>query len=241
MASDDEDAAKRAEQNYQKILAAYQAEQRQPSPSRRPKAQPTPAPGGGVGAPPVLPPSGGGGNQPPKKTIQTAAKAVIQAGQAVAPDSSPRASSRRALSVVSCVTQPAVGSCLQAAAAVAGGLLSDGEGDAAFDVDAGFAAGPVDEEPAVPAIGRRSATKDFADQQPNAEVLNLPDDEWTLAKNAAWIQSIIDRGLDVLLVSPLTADNLVNSETGELRVFGREIKQLLDAGYRRDGNVLRAP
>ena len=129
VAADDEDAAKKAEQNYEKILAAYEAEQRvkpQPKPKSsgggsNPTSGPTP------GSPPILPPSTG--SQPPKKLVQTLSKIAILAGQALY-QMVTEGIEQMALSVVSCATQPSAGSCIQAAIGVAGTLLAAFGGEA---------------------------------------------------------------------------------------------------------------
>jgi len=143
VATDDEDAAKKAEQNYQKILGAYEAEQRaKPKPKQNGGGN-NPTSGPGPGSPPILPPSTG--NKPPKKLTQTLARIAILAGQALYQVVT-EGIEQAALSVSSCVTQPSAGSCIQAAVTVAGTLLGalGGEAEGALAaaddaVDAGAA------------------------------------------------------------------------------------------------------
>ncbi len=248
VANDDEAAAKKAEQAYQAILKQYQAEQRaKPKPKPKPKAAPSPAPGGGVGAPPVLPPAGPGSGKPPSKTIRALANDVILVAQAVYSTVTEGIESA-ATSVASCATQPQVGSCLEAAAAVGGLLLGDGEGDAALGgagdlADAGAAdaagdaAGPVASKP-IAVIGRLPDTA-VAANWPGHEILDIPD--WTPEKNDEWDQSVIDRGLDVYVASNPTPENLFDTVAGRQRPFGRELDHFEAAGYTWDGWMLRAP
>ena len=152
-----------------------------------------------------------------------------------------------ATSVASCATQPQVGSCIQAAVAVGGLLLTDGEGDAAALGEGGEEAaassagdavdGPVASKP-IAVIGRLPDTAVAADW-PGHEVLDIPN--WTPEKNDAWVQSVIDRGLDVYVGSNPTPDNLFDTVAGRQRPFGRELDQFEGIGYTWDGWMLRAP
>jgi RHS repeat-associated protein len=91
---------------------------------------------------------------------------------------------------------------------------------------------------AVAVIGRQADTliaKDWAGHI----VLDLPD--WTLAKNDAWIKSLIEGRVTVYLASAPTARNVFDEIAGRSTVFGRELQQLLSAGYRRVGDHLVPP
>lgn len=68
--------------------------------------------------------------------------------------------------------------------------------------------------------------------------LALPD--WTLAKNDAWIQTIIDqRGTAYAGTS--TSRSYWNPSRGEPTVYAREVQQLLQAGYQWQGDYLEPP
>lgn len=89
-------------------------------------------------------------------------------------------------------------------------------------------------------IGRQGDTavaKDWAGH----EVLDLPANQWSLARNDEWVQSVVERKMDVYVGSNTTWDNLWDATNARPTVFGRELKQFTDAGYRWDGWYLRAP
>jgi|GEM_PF-2206427 len=58
-------------------------------------------------------------------------------------------------------------------------------------------------------------------------ILNLPDAEWTLAKNMEWLQQAVDRGDDILLVT---------NEIKDGTIYAQEYQYLLQRGYKRIGN-----
>jgi RHS repeat-associated protein len=89
-----------------------------------------------------------------------------------------------------------------------------------------------------PVIGRLKDTTDWA-KKPGYTKANLT--PWTLEKNDAWVQTIIDQGGVVLAVSPRTQDNLWNPVRGEPTVFAREIFQLQQSGYTWKGDFLLPP
>ena len=84
-------------------------------------------------------------------------------------------------------------------------------------------------------IGRRDDTKAFIGR-PGHNVLNLPDKgpgHWTERKNEIWVQSGIDKGARFKLVSPATIANIRGtSDKYLLTQFGKELRQLWNAGYR---------
>jgi hypothetical protein len=89
-------------------------------------------------------------------------------------------------------------------------------------------------------IGRQVDTavaKDWAGH----EVLDLPSNEWTLAKNDQWVQSVIDRKMPVYVGSPTTWPNLWDAAAGRSTVFGRELQQFTGAGYTWAGYTLVPP
>lgn len=62
-------------------------------------------------------------------------------------------------------------------------------------------------------------------------------DNWSLENNLAWIESIVQRGLPVRVVSPITVDNFVNTKYSDLTVFVKEIGILIAQGYRPRGDL----
>src|SRR5207237_10808362 len=96
------------------------------------------------------------------------------------------------------------------------------------------------EEESTAVIGRMGDTA-AAKESAGHEVLDLPAQEWTLAKNDQWVQSIIQRKMDVYVGSPTTWSNLWDAAASRPTVFGRELQQFTEAGYRWDGWTLRAP
>jgi hypothetical protein len=61
--------------------------------------------------------------------------------------------------------------------------------------------------------------------------------DWSLAKNDAWVQTIIDQRGSPYVGSP-TMGNYWNVARAEPSVFAREIQQFLNAGYKWDGDYL---
>jgi hypothetical protein len=99
-------------------------------------------------------------------------------------------------------------------------------------LNSGGPEGAVESETAV--IGRQFDTA-VASNWAGHLVLDLPSSEWTLAKNDAWVQDIIDRKIPVYVASNTTLSNLWDSTAGRPTVFGRELQQLVNAGYTWDG------
>ena len=87
-------------------------------------------------------------------------------------------------------------------------------------------------------IGRRSETEAFQNQA-GKQVLNLPDEAWTLHVNDGWVMREIREGRSSLLTSKPSITNFRNVQfretTGqmirELTTFHRELKMLREAGY----------
>lgn len=88
-----------------------------------------------------------------------------------------------------------------------------------------------------PVIGNLPDTM-FAGQWPGNTYLDL--EAWSLEKNDAYIQTIIDGRGSVYVATPLD-DSGWETEAERPTVFAREIRQLLQAGYTWDGNVLQPP
>ncbi|MFF3967868.1 RHS repeat-associated core domain-containing protein [Streptomyces griseorubiginosus] len=86
----------------------------------------------------------------------------------------------------------------------------------------------------IPVIGRLPDTS-VGGQWPG--YAKLVADPWNLAKNDAWIQTIINQRGSVYVASP-TKGTYWNVERQEPSVFAREIQQLLQAGYRWKGDYL---
>ena len=78
---------------------------------------------------------------------------------------------------------------------------------------------------------------------PGKEVLHLPKADWSAGVNRQWVQSVIDRQLDVQVVSDPVEENLWRMENGVkvASVFSDEINQLTDAGYTWEGMMLHPP
>jgi hypothetical protein len=72
-------------------------------------------------------------------------------------------------------------------------------------------------------------------------VLDLPAAQWSLAVNDALINATIKARQTVYLGSPTTAKNLFDDAAQRATVFGRELQQFLDAGYKRVGDYLYPP
>ncbi|GAQ55183.1 tRNA3(Ser-specific nuclease WapA precursor [Streptomyces acidiscabies] len=89
----------------------------------------------------------------------------------------------------------------------------------------------------IPVIGRLPDTS-VAGEWPGYRKLIA--DPWTLGKNDAWIQSIINHRGTVYVGTP-TSGTYWNDERVEPTVFAREIQQLLQAGYRWSGDYLVPP
>lgn len=82
----------------------------------------------------------------------------------------------------------------------------------------------------------------MAQDWPGHEVLNLPQGEWSIDANDKWVASVADRGMDVYTASPLTEENLWDSEAMRETVYARELRMFQeDYGYGWDGDYLRAP
>lgn len=67
-------------------------------------------------------------------------------------------------------------------------------------------------------------------------VLDIPD--WSLAKNDAFIQKIIDQRATVYLGSPQTEATLWDLANNRMTVFARELEQLKASGYRQVGDYM---
>lgn len=88
-------------------------------------------------------------------------------------------------------------------------------------------------------IGRLADTRALQGLK-NADILTLPKNAWTIAKNDAWVQAAIDSRATAYMASPRTPANLLSSTYGET-VFAREIRLFMDAGYTQWGNYLVPP
>jgi hypothetical protein len=89
-----------------------------------------------------------------------------------------------------------------------------------------------------PVIGRLPDTM-YAGQWPGHTYLQV--EEWSLAKNDAWIQTVIDGGGSVYVASSLEGNGADWEEAGRPTVLAREVRQLLQAGYTWNGNFLVPP
>ena len=89
----------------------------------------------------------------------------------------------------------------------------------------------------IPVLGRQVDTE-VVGSWPGYTYLNIP--AWTLEKNDAYIQTIIDRRGTVYIASPIES-NYWNAKRNEPTVFAREIQQLLQAGYTWSGDYMVPP
>ncbi|MCM2392740.1 RHS repeat-associated core domain-containing protein [Streptomyces albipurpureus] len=91
----------------------------------------------------------------------------------------------------------------------------------------------------IPVIGRLPDTG-VGGSWPGYRRLVVQNDEWSIAKNDAWIQTIINQSGTVYVGSP-TRGTYWNIRRQEPTVFAREIQQLLQSGYSWRGNYLIPP
>lgn len=87
-------------------------------------------------------------------------------------------------------------------------------------------------------IGRQVDTavaKDWAGHK----ILDIPN--WTLKKNDAWVQGIIDSRAKVYIGTPQTPKTLWDAANNRPTVFARELEQLRAAGYKQVGDYMHPP
>ena len=87
-------------------------------------------------------------------------------------------------------------------------------------------------------LGRQVDTAVAKDWQGHS-VLDIPD--WTLQKNDAFVQGIIDQKGTVYLGSPQTQATLWDAVNDRQTVFARELEQLRNAGYQQVGDYMYPP
>ncbi|MGH8021735.1 MAG: hypothetical protein ACREIA_26325, partial [Opitutaceae bacterium] len=87
-------------------------------------------------------------------------------------------------------------------------------------------------------LGRQVDTA-VAKPWPGHKILDIPN--WTLKKNDAFIQGIIDSRGKVYLGSPQTRATLWDAANNRATVFARELDQLRAAGYREVGDYMLPP
>ena len=87
-------------------------------------------------------------------------------------------------------------------------------------------------------IGRLDDTA-VAKDWPGHEVLDVAD--WDMDVNDVWMKTGIENKATFYAGSPITKGNRVNSNTGRTRPFGRELEQLEEAGYVRQGDYYVHP
>jgi RHS repeat-associated protein len=108
--------------------------------------------------------------------------------------------------------------------------------------DTGAAAEPAAEN-STAVIGRVRPVNDtaVAKDWPGHEVLDLPQDQWSIARNDDWVQSVIDRKMSVYVASNPTWENMWDAVNARSTVFGRELSQFTNAGYTWDGWTMLPP
>lgn len=104
---------------------------------------------------------------------------------------------------------------------------------------AGVAAKAVPEAGKTTAVIGRLPDTSVAKGWAGHEVLDIPD--WTIAKNDAWVKSVMDRKMPVYVGSNPTWVNIWDAAAGRTTVFGRELQQFTKAGYTWDGWTLVPP
>ena len=62
------------------------------------------------------------------------------------------------------------------------------------------------------------------------DVLDLPADQWSMAKNDAWVGSGVANKQIFYTASPQTTQNVTGT------VYGRELQQVTNAGYKKQGD-----
>jgi len=98
--------------------------------------------------------------------------------------------------------------------------------------------GGAAESSSVYVLGRQVDTA-VAKDWPGHSILEIPD--WSVAKNDAYVQQIINQRGTVYLASPQTPANMFDIVNNRATVFAREVGQLLEAGYSRFGDILIPP
>jgi hypothetical protein len=99
---------------------------------------------------------------------------------------------------------------------------------------------PVPAKGNIVVIGSQEDTA-VAKDWPGHDVLDLPNGQWTIEKNDAWVAQAIARGATVYLASPQNQSTLWDSAENRERVYARELRQFLDAGYTQNGDYLLPP
>jgi hypothetical protein len=90
--------------------------------------------------------------------------------------------------------------------------------------------------PQVYVIGRQPDTAPFVGKM-GFNVLSVPQNEWNMSVNDAWVQSAIDSRSPVLFESAPELESFFNTDLKTLKrypttVTSHEVNQLLDAGYK---------
>ncbi len=111
--------------------------------------------------------------------------------------------------------------------------------------EGGGTAGGGDPQKKTAVIGRLGDTH-AAEGLEGFEVLDLPDGQWSIGRNEEWVQSVVDREMDVYVASTPTYENMWNPIAAEGHgpgptVFAQELNQFEKAGYTWDGFMLRHP
>ncbi|MCM4085219.1 hypothetical protein, partial [Paractinoplanes hotanensis] len=88
-------------------------------------------------------------------------------------------------------------------------------------------------------LGRREDINAARDWD-NHEVLSLPTGTWTPQQNDQWVAGAIAKRQKVYLATSPTRENLYNDGpyNAGMTVFGREIRQLKNAGYTIQGDYM---
>ncbi len=89
-------------------------------------------------------------------------------------------------------------------------------------------------------LGRQPDTA-VAKDWPGHVILDVPADQWSIALNDAFIEAAIKQRRRIYIGSPTTRPNLYDDVAERPTVFGREMEQLRNAGYRQVGDYMEPP
>ncbi|HXC76894.1 MAG TPA: hypothetical protein VNU19_07575, partial [Candidatus Acidoferrum sp.] len=142
---------------------------------------------------------------------------------------------------IACAAHGGISNCVGAVIAVGSDLFLIGKGLKLIDLGAEAAAETAGNAERTTAVIGRQADTAVAKDWAGHEVLDLPANEWSIAKNDQWVQSVVDRKMPVYVGSPTTWPNLWDATAGRTTVFGRELQQFTNAGYTWDGWTMVPP
>jgi hypothetical protein len=116
----------------------------------------------------------------------------------------------------------------QGAMLATGGIVFEG-------LEAAASANALSKSNVIYVIGRQVDTA-IAKNWAGHTVLDIAN--WTILKNDAWVAQAISQDATVYLASPQTEATLWDLAANRTTVFGRELQQFFDAGYKQVGDYL---